>query len=176
MPKKTLEKRANVLSTLGITPWVLRANKQIPLHLLSFLSEIRDEVKICVIQIQSERDASVLRKQKTILQNAMSSINFEVRAENVISSSVEACDFDLADQLQIINPSVLLVTDHLIVRHLNTKNLRKAEIGEICVLDKLEIPVIEIPSPGILLEDFREKKYLWSRLLEIQTFLSKASP
>ena len=54
-------------------------------------------------------------------------------------------------------------------------NRKKFDVGETCVLDDLDIPVVEFSAPSILLRDFREKRRFWKQLVELEAFLHKAS-
>lgn len=171
--------KPNILSALGIRPLILRANRRIPLHILSCSSRNVSSVKLCVIQIKSDTVAQT--KFHSILEDAMRSINFEIQSEQFVLSSNrelasnESCSSDLVGLVKSIQPEVVLISDDTIASHLFTNSRKKFDVGETCVLDDLDIPVVEFSAPSILLRDFREKRRLWKQLVELEAFLRKAS-
>ena len=171
--------KPNILSALGIRPLILRANRRIPLHILSCSSRNVSSVKLCVIQIKSDTVAQT--KFHSILEDAMRSINFEIQSEQFVLSSNrelasnESCSSDLVGLVKSIQPEVVLISDDTIASHLFTNSRKKFDVGETCVLDDLDIPVVEFSAPSILLRDFREKRRLWKQLVELEAFLHKAS-
>ena len=171
--------KPNILSALGIRPLSLRENRRIPLHILSCSSRNVSSVKLCVIQIKSDTVAQT--KFHSILEDAMRSINFEIQSEQFVLSSNrelasnESCSSDLVGLVKSIQPEVVLISDDTIASHLFTNSRKKFDVGETCVLDDLDIPVVEFSAPSILLRDFREKRRLWKQLVELEAFLRKAS-
>ena len=171
--------KPNILSALGIRPLILRANRRIPLHILSCSSRNVSSVKLCVIQIKSDTVAQT--KFHSILEDAMRSINFEIQSEQFVLSSNrelasnESCSSDLVGLVKSIQPEAVLISDDTIASHLFTNSRKKFDVGETCVLDDLDIPVVEFSAPSILLRDFREKRRLWKQLVELEAFLRKAS-
>lgn len=178
---KRIGKKSNTLSFLGITPLVLRENKRVPLHILSCNSRSASSVKICVIQIKSEIDRAVQGRSFSILENAMRAINFEIESEKFVLSSprapapIEGCNSDLVDLVKNIQPGAVLISNESITDHLFTNNRKKFGIGETSVLDDLDIPIIEITAPSILLGDYREKRRLWKKLVQLKAFLLESS-
>ena len=171
--------KPNILSALGIRPLILRANRRIPLHILSCSSRNVSGVKLCVIQIKSDTVAQT--KFHSILEDAMRAINFEIQSEQFLLSSNralafnESCSSDLVGLVKSIQPEAVLISDDTIASHLFTNNRKKFDVGETCVLDDLDIPVVEFSAPSILLRDFREKRRFWKQLVELEAFLHKAS-
>jgi hypothetical protein len=178
---KRSEKKFNILSVLGITPLVLRTNKRVPLHVLSYNSKDVSNIKICVIQIKSESDGAPHTKSYSILEDAMRAINFEIQSEQFLLSSPralapnESCGSDLLSLLKSIQPRVVLICDDSITGHLRTNNRKKFGVGETCVLDNLDTPIVEMAAPRILLRDFREKRRLWKQLVELEAFVLAGS-
>jgi len=172
--------KLNILSALGIKPLVLRKNRQVPLHVLSCNNKTAGNVKICVIQIRNESDRVVLKKFYSILEDAMRTINFEIQLEQFVLSSPralasnESCGSELVGLIKSIRPGAVLISDDSMASHLFIDNRKKFDLGEICVLDDLDIPVVEFCAPSILLRDFREKRRLWKQLVQLEAFLLEA--
>ena len=117
----------------------------------------------------------------SILEGAMRAINFEIQSEQFVLSSPlalasnESGRSDLVDLVKSIQPGVVLISDDSIAGHLFTNNRTKLDIGEICLLDDLDIPVVEFTATSILLRDFREKRRLWRQLVELEAFVLEVS-
>lgn len=177
MSETAFQKRVAILSRLGVTAWALRPNKRAPLHLLVFKSELIAGTRICLIQNRSELYENSRKKFGSIIENAMRAINFFKESEKFLPLSTQASNSDisctsaLTEELLRISPGVVFICDQSIISYMVTNNLKDFGIGEDCVLDKVDIPVVEIPTPNVLLTDFREKRRFWRQLVKIKSFL-----